>query len=353
MVHGRAKPRLLQGFGAWTVGPASLHHGPWAHWETRSNQATRLSRSHCPRTAVHALEVAAVTAIAMAASTDVQMVDVSVKAQDTGDYADLLQTNHADAFAFSEAEMLALQLFDQLHELELEHSLLQAQQSGTSSVSSRSLRTCGTDFWCAASARDIAQISDDELQDQLTIAQREAMEARAEYELRNRITHNVLVMDPVLKAVHGGELTTGSAEKCVVSTYFCILMLTLLRRLSPMITENDALSLIQGTQAAKLAANRRAFSEAEKENIIINQKNRELSKTMLALAEEMKAQSAKDIEDPQLRDQVNGVEKELKQSRRRVKTLRGILSAMIVGSGINWAADEALTELVLDDDEDD
>lgn len=61
---------------------------------------------------------------------------------------------------------------------------------------------------------DISALSDDELQEQLTIAQREAMEAKAEYELRNRITHNVLVMDPVLKAVHGGE-RTGYAEKYV------------------------------------------------------------------------------------------------------------------------------------------
>lgn len=74
---------------------------------------------------------------------------------------------------------------------------------------------------------------------------------------------------------------------------------------------------------------------------------------MLGLAEEMKLQSAKDIEDPQMRDQVQAVEREASQSRRRVKTLKGILSAMIVGSGINWSADEELTELVLDDELDD
>lgn len=44
------------------------------------------------------------------------------------------------------------------------------------------------------------------------VAQREAMEAKAKYELRNRISYNVLVMDPVLKAVHGGE-NTDYAEK--------------------------------------------------------------------------------------------------------------------------------------------
>jgi hypothetical protein len=52
------------------------------------------------------------------------------------------------------------------------------------------------------------------VEERLTIAQREAMEAKAEYEIRNRITHNVLVMDPVLKAVHGGE-RSGSVEKLV------------------------------------------------------------------------------------------------------------------------------------------
>lgn len=59
---------------------------------------------------------------------------------------------------------------------------------------------------------DTLALSDDELQEQLTVAQREAMEAKAEYEIRNRITSNVLDMDPVLKAVHGGE-RTGYAEK--------------------------------------------------------------------------------------------------------------------------------------------
>lgn len=62
-------------------------------------------------------------------------------------------------------------------------------------------------------------LSDDELQEQLTLAEREAMDAKAEYEIRNRITHNVLVMDPVLKAVHGGE-QTGHAEKYVHQTMY-------------------------------------------------------------------------------------------------------------------------------------
>lgn len=130
-------------------------------------------------------------------------------------------------------------------------------------------------------------------------------------------------------------------------------VLTASRRLLPLITENDTIAMVHGYLASKLASSTRDLVTTEQANIVVNKKNRELSKTMLALAEAMKSQSAENIEDPKLRDQIKTVEKELKDSRRRMKTLKGILSAMIVGSGINWAADETLTELVMDDEEDD
>lgn len=126
----------------------------------------------------------------------------------------------------------------------------------------------------------------------------------------------------------------------------------LCRRILPLVTENDAVSMIHGSLTSKLASTNKFLSVAEQNNIVANQKNRELAQTMLALAEEMKAQSVQDIEDPQLRQRVDAVDKELKDSRRRVRTLKGILSAMIVGSGINWAVDEGLTELVMEDEDD-
>jgi hypothetical protein len=72
-------------------------------------------------------------AINMATPGDVEMLDASTKVHDAhDDYAHLLQTNHSDAFAFTDTEKLALDLYDQLKELELQQSLLQAHQSGTS-----------------------------------------------------------------------------------------------------------------------------------------------------------------------------------------------------------------------------
>ncbi|CAN9115895.1 unnamed protein product [Alternaria alternata] len=243
----------------------------------------------------------------MAARGRVDMTDVASRTQDASDYADLLQTNHSDAFAFSEAEKLALQLYDQLKELELQHT----------------------------DAHDASATPDDLLEGRLTVAQREAMDARAEYEIRSKITHNVLVMDPVLKAVYEGE-QTGFAEK----------------RILPLVTENDTVFMMHGALTSRLAHTTRSQSTAEHSNMTENQRHEELAETMLALAEEMKTQSAHDIEDAQLRQRVDAVDKELKDSRRRAKTLKGILSAMIVGSGINWAADEGLTELVLEDEDD-
>lgn len=68
----------------------------------------------------------------MATSNDVRTGDgATAKATDANDYTDLLQTPHSDAFAFSDAEQLALQLNDQLRELELEKSLLEAHAKGT------------------------------------------------------------------------------------------------------------------------------------------------------------------------------------------------------------------------------
>ncbi|PVI07329.1 hypothetical protein DM02DRAFT_608876 [Periconia macrospinosa] len=253
----------------------------------------------------------------MAATQDVIMTDGAAETKTVAsDLSSLLHTPHSDAFAFSDLEERVLQLYDQLRELELQRSLIKAHES--------------------AHVPDTSALSDDELQEQLITAQRDAMDAKAKFEIRNRVSHNVLVMDPVLKAVHGGE-DGDFLEK----------------RMLPLIHESDTLSMVHGSLSSQLASTTRALGEAEQGNISANKGNRDLSQTYLALAEDLKGQSTEDIQDPQMRKQVQIAEKELKESRKRMRTLKGVLSAMIVGSGINWAEDEVLRELVMDDEEDD
>lgn len=73
----------------------------------------------------------------MANKGDTVMADANAKSPDLGDLEELLQTNHSDALVFTETENLALELYDQLRELELQQSLLRAQETGTSYCSTR------------------------------------------------------------------------------------------------------------------------------------------------------------------------------------------------------------------------
>lgn len=68
----------------------------------------------------------------MANTGDVNKADIAIGSHDAGDINDLHKTIHSDAFAFNESEKLALELYDQLRELELQQSLLRAQESGMS-----------------------------------------------------------------------------------------------------------------------------------------------------------------------------------------------------------------------------
>lgn len=109
--------------------------------------------------------------------------------------------------------------------------------------------------------------------------------------------------------------------------------------------------MVHSYLTSKLAATSQAVGVAEQGNMEENARNQALAKTLLELTSAMKTQSKNDIQDPQLRNKVEGVEKEVKESRRRMRNLKCILSAMIVGSGIDWAEDEVFRELVMDDED--
>lgn len=64
---------------------------------------------------------------------DVHMADRAAKPSLSDGFSDLLQTPYSDAFAFSEEEQRALDLYDKLRELELEKSLIDAVNYSMSS----------------------------------------------------------------------------------------------------------------------------------------------------------------------------------------------------------------------------
>ena len=57
---------------------------------------------------------------------------------------------------------------------------------------------------------DEHSLTDEELGVQVKIAEKECLEARATYSLRQSVVEDVLIVDPVLKAVHSGLNATAT-----------------------------------------------------------------------------------------------------------------------------------------------
>ncbi|KAJ9649658.1 hypothetical protein H2199_000436 [Coniosporium tulheliwenetii] len=229
------------------------------------------------------------------------------------DVLSLLQ-KEGNTAVLPEREQLILALFDQEEELRLECSLYEAQN--------------------AVQPYDTSTLSDDDIQAQLAVAEQELLEARAAYALRNKIIHNVLITHPVLKAVHAGS-NADPAE----------------RRLLPLVHDRDVLAMLHNDITTRLSTASAELAKAERGNAIANERNRELAQTLLALAEETKSEKTEEVQDPKLRSKLESLDAQIKASRREWRTMKGIASAVIAGSGVDWARDDTLRDLVMDDEE--
>ena len=57
--------------------------------------------------------------------------------------------------------------------------------------------------------------------------------------------------------------------------------------------------------------------------------------------------------DPETQSEIESLKEDLRSSRLKRRILKSVVSAMVAGSGLNWAEDERLRELVLDNEEED
>jgi hypothetical protein len=97
---------------------------------------------------------------------------------------------------------------------------------------------------------------------------------------------------------------------------------------------------------------RNELKNVQSEHMVTARQNAELATSMLALAEEADTQRKDGINDPKARQQLDELEVSMKTSRQRWRIMKGTASATIAGSGIDWARDPKLLEIILDDDGD-
>lgn len=124
------------------------------------------------------------------------------------------------------------------------------------------------------------------------------------------------------------------------------------RDLLPFIEQRDDLSITLTQSSKKVSLARDELIQVQTEHIATSRQNAELATTMIALAEEASTQRKEDISDPKARQQLDKLEESLKISKRRWRIMKGTAGATIVGSGVDWARDPRLLEIVLDDEGD-
>ncbi|KAI9875377.1 MAG: hypothetical protein M1830_008570 [Pleopsidium flavum] len=228
-------------------------------------------------------------------------------------YEELIQNNQCDVASLSEQEQHVLDLYDKLQELELECSLWKAQKT-----------------FQPVSVNEVSESNRTE--EQLRRAEKGVLGAKATYSLRTQIIENVLMTDPILKAVHSGINATV---------------------LFPLVNRRDVLSMAHANISSSLDSTLNSVSEAQRDIIITSNRNRGLTSTLLSLVEDNKAEGIEDVKDPELRDQLDNLEEEIRLQRSRWRIMKNVIGAVVVGSGIDWARSDELRELVVDDVNDD
>ena len=129
------------------------------------------------------------------------------------------------------------------------------------------------------------------------------------------------------------------------------MLTTAYRALLRLINRRDVLSLAHENLHTAHSATVRQLSNLEVENRQIHEKNRELVRQLLDLTGP-DGSWRDQLEDQDLIAQLNALDADQQKSQARWDAMKNIASAVVVGSGVNWAEDEKLRALVLDEADD-
>ncbi|KAL5346522.1 hypothetical protein ACLOAV_008793 [Pseudogymnoascus australis] len=212
----------------------------------------------------------------------------------------------------SELERQILDLYDRLEELQLEIGLLSTPE--------------------ATQDASTGEVTDEDLRAE----QQGLLEAKARYALKKSIAESILVANPIVKAVHAGANAS-----------------PIERDLLPLIQQRDDASTELAATAAQVLAAREALTTVEAERVVLSRSNTELAGRMVGLAGQVEGQKKGDITDPEMKGKIDEMEREVRKSRQRWRLMKGVASGVVAGSGMDWASDEKLRALVLEEDSDD
>lgn len=153
--------------------------------------------------------------------------------------------------------------------------------------------------------------------------------------LRNGVTESVLSAHPIIQAIHGSTNASPIA-----------------RDLLPLVAERDAASVGLAQQTAARRGVLDDLTSVAAQGLRIARENVGLAAEVLRLAEETRRGGERAVEDPEQVAEIERLEAEVRASRQRWRVMKGTTSAVVAGSGVDWARDAGLRALVVDEDED-
>ncbi|KAI9887331.1 MAG: hypothetical protein M1823_000847 [Watsoniomyces obsoletus] len=218
-------------------------------------------------------------------------------------------------WTLSQREQTVLNAYHRYHQLRLESALLWAQQS--------------------LEQAPLEHSSSQSVEEQIREAERQVLVAKAAYSIRNKAIDAVITTDPILKAAHASDDAT-SVD----------------RMLAAGIDSRNELSVEHCKLSDQLSTLTQSLTTTEIQNVEVMRRNADLAQELLRLAESKKRRAQVHLEDPMMQSQVDELKDEVRSSRHKWRIIKSVVSAMVAGSGVDWANDDELRELVLDDEED-
>jgi Centromere protein H (CENP-H) len=159
--------------------------------------------------------------------------------------------------------------------------------------------------------------------------------------VRAAVVRAALVADPVLSAAHHrGEAAAGDT-----------------RGLGDALGARDALAMLHGAACAREEDARESAALAEREAAVLwgadAQDGDEEGEDLVGMARRVVRLAGEVAEESVGADgageEWEAAEREEKEAKRKWRIMKGLVAGVVVGSGVRWAEDEELVDLVLDD----
>ena len=122
------------------------------------------------------------------------------------------------------------------------------------------------------------------------------------------------------------------------------------RALHPLIDRRDTLEIAHNNLSSTLQTLLKEAAVLSADHIRAVEKNRVLTTTLLALVKRVQAQRDEVTKDPKFSAQLENLRDDTATTRQRWRIMKSVVAAVIAGSGVDWAGDDTLRNLVLDEE---